>query len=130
MLLYHIFIYHILKNIRKSYKINKFEISAPTWNDKFELLDELYSVYDIQDYFQYVTREQEIVINNPSIRVFLSIKLRTKLYLNFKQGVILNFLSLEIMELPGSTKDENGENVSHLEITEVVKILQFGVFIY
>ena len=51
MLLYHIFIYHILKNIRKSYKINKFEISASTWNDKFELLDELYSVYDIQDYF-------------------------------------------------------------------------------
>ena len=36
---------------------------------------------------------------------------------------MLNFLSLEIMELPGSTKDENGENVSHLEITEVVKIL-------
>ena len=30
------------------------------------------------------------------------------------------------MELPGSTKDENGENVSHLEITEVVKILSSG----
>ena len=28
-----------------------FKISAPTWNDKFELLDGSYSVSDIQDYF-------------------------------------------------------------------------------
>ena len=32
---------------------NKFEISAPTWNDKFELLDRSYSVSDIQIYFEY-----------------------------------------------------------------------------
>ena len=28
------------KNIKTSHKNNKFKISAPTWNDKFELLDE------------------------------------------------------------------------------------------
>ena len=27
------------KNIKKSYKNNKFEISAPTWNEKFDLPD-------------------------------------------------------------------------------------------
>ena len=30
---------------------NTFKISAPTWNDKFELLDGSYSVPGIQDYF-------------------------------------------------------------------------------
>ena len=29
-------IYYTLKNIKSLYKNNKFKISAPTWNDKFE----------------------------------------------------------------------------------------------
>ena len=33
-------IYYTWKNIKRSYNNNKFEISAPTWNDKFELPDE------------------------------------------------------------------------------------------
>ena len=33
---------------------NKFEISSPTWNEKFELPDGSYSVSDIQDYFEYI----------------------------------------------------------------------------
>ena len=37
-----------------SYNNNKFKIYAPTWNDKFELPDGLYSVSDIQDYFEYI----------------------------------------------------------------------------
>ena len=32
-------IYYTWKNIKRSYNNNKFEISAPTWNDKFELPD-------------------------------------------------------------------------------------------
>ena len=36
-------IYYTWKNIKSSYN-NKFEISAPTWNDKFELPDGSYSV--------------------------------------------------------------------------------------
>ena len=30
-------IYYTWKNIKKSYENNKFKISAPTWNDEFEL---------------------------------------------------------------------------------------------
>ena len=44
-------IYCTRKNIKRSYNNNKFKISAPTWNDKFELSDGSYSVSDIQDYF-------------------------------------------------------------------------------
>ena len=39
-------IYYTLKNIKKSYKNNKFKISAPTWNEEFELPDRPYSVSD------------------------------------------------------------------------------------
>ena len=32
-------IYYTWKNIKSSYNNNNFKISAPTWNDKFELPD-------------------------------------------------------------------------------------------
>ena len=44
--------YYTWKNIKKSYKNNKFKISAPTWNEEFELLDGSYSAPDIQNYFE------------------------------------------------------------------------------
>ena len=47
-------IYYTWKNIKSSYNNNKFKISASTWNDKFQLPDGLYSVSDIQDYFEYI----------------------------------------------------------------------------
>ena len=37
-----------------SYNNNKFKISAPTWNNEFDLPDGFYSVSDIQDYFEYI----------------------------------------------------------------------------
>ena len=37
-------IYYTWKNIKSSYKNNKFEISALTWSDEFELPDESYSI--------------------------------------------------------------------------------------
>ena len=37
-----------MENIKPSYKIRKFKISAATWNQEFELLDGSYSVADIQ----------------------------------------------------------------------------------
>ena len=47
-------IYYTWKNIKSSYNNNKFKISAPTWNDKFELPDGSYSILDIQEYFEYI----------------------------------------------------------------------------
>ena len=45
-------IYYTWKNIKKSYKNNKFKISTPTWNEEFKLPDGSYSVSDFQDYFE------------------------------------------------------------------------------
>ena len=47
-------IYYTWRNIKSSYNNNKFKISAPTWNDEFELPDGSYSVSDIQYYFKYI----------------------------------------------------------------------------
>ena len=47
-------IYYTRKNIKNSYSINKFKISALTWNDEFELPDESYSISRIQDCFEYI----------------------------------------------------------------------------
>ena len=44
-------IYYTWKNIKSAYNNNKFNISALTWNDKFDLPDRSCSVSDIQDYF-------------------------------------------------------------------------------
>ena len=42
-------IYYTQKNIKSAYNNNNFRISAPTWNDTFELPDGSYSIEDIQD---------------------------------------------------------------------------------
>ena len=47
---------YICKNIKKSYKNNKFKISAPTCNEEFELPDGSYSISDVKDYFKYVLK--------------------------------------------------------------------------
>ena len=50
-------IYYAWKNIKKSYKNNKFKISASTWNEEFELPDGSYHISDIQDYFEYIFKK-------------------------------------------------------------------------
>ena len=52
-MLYEILVFTIPRKIlKKSYKNNKFKISAPTWNKEFEIPDGSYSVSDIQCYFE------------------------------------------------------------------------------
>ena len=46
--------YYTWKNVKKSFKENKFKISSPTWNEKFDLPDGSYP--DIQDYFEYILK--------------------------------------------------------------------------
>ena len=42
-----------MENMINSHKNIKFRISAPTWNDKFELPDGLYSIPNIQYCFEH-----------------------------------------------------------------------------
>ena len=41
-------IYYTWKNKKSEYN-NRFEISAPTWNDSFDLPDDFYCIGNIQD---------------------------------------------------------------------------------
>ena len=63
-------IYYTWKNIKSKYKNNKFRISAPTWNDTFELPDCSYSIADIQDYFEFLIKIHETLTENPPIQIY------------------------------------------------------------
>ena len=60
-------IYYTWRNMKNSYNNNKFKISAPTWNGKFELHDGSYSVSDIQDYFDYILKRHGENTDKPSV---------------------------------------------------------------
>ena len=49
-------IYYTSKIIKSTYNNNKLKISAPSWNDEFDLRDRSYAISDIQDYFEYVIK--------------------------------------------------------------------------
>ena len=78
------------KNIKSLYNNNKFKISARTWNDKFELPDESYSVSDIQDYFECNLRKHNAKIDNQSIRIYVD-KTENKIALKIETGYYLTF---------------------------------------
>ena len=71
-------IYYTWKNIKSSYNNNKFKISAPTWNNKFELPDVSYSVSNIQDYFEYIFKKHGENTDKPSVQMKLKIENRLK----------------------------------------------------
>ena len=83
-------IQNIWKKIKSSYNSNKFKISAPTWNDKFELPDGSYSVSDIQDYFEYILKKHGEDIDKPSVQIYVN-KIENRLHLKLKMGIALNF---------------------------------------
>ena len=119
-------LYYTWKNIKKSYKNIKFKISAPTWNKEFELPDGSYSMSDIQDYFEYIFKKHGEKTVNLSMRIYIN-KIENRITYKIKKGYSLDFLTPETMKLLESTKskitkDENGENMPYLEITEVVLI--------
>ena len=94
-----------MESIKKSYKNNKFKISAPTWNEEFELLDGSYSISDIQDYFEYILRKHGEKTVNPSIKIYTN-KMENRITFKIKTGYYLEFLTPETMKLLGSTKSK------------------------
>ena len=108
------------KNIKSSYNKNKFKISVPTWNDKFELPDGSYSISDIQDYFEYILKKHGWDIDEPSVQIYAN-KIENSATFKIKNGYSLELLTPETIKLLGSTKnkiikDKNGENVPILKL--------------
>ena len=80
MILANLSSYYTWKNIKSVYNSNKFKISAPTWNGKFDLPDGSYSISDLQDYFEYIIKNMKL-LQVILLYKFTPIKSKTGLFL-------------------------------------------------
>ena len=100
MALANISIYYTLKNIKSEYN-NKFKISTPTWNDKFDLPDRSFFIADILDYFEFIIKKHETFTENPPVQIYPN-KIKHRIVFKIKTGCKLELISLETMKLLGS----------------------------
>ena len=114
------------KNIKSEYNNNKFKISAPTWNDTFDLPDGSYSISDIQDYFEFIIKKHETLTENPPVQIYLN-KIKSRIVFKIKTGYKLELLTPKTMKLLGSAKnvvhkDRDGKIVTKLESVEIALV--------
>ena len=98
-------IYNIWKNFKSEYNNNKFKISAPAWNDTFDLPDGSYSVSDIQDCFEYIIKKYETIADNPPVLIYVN-NINNRIVFNIKIGYKLDLLIKGTMQLLGSKKKD------------------------
>ena len=118
-------IYYTWKNVKSTY-YNKFKISAPTWNETFDLPDGSYNIPEIQDYIDYIIKKHETIGETAPILIYDN-TITNRIVFKIKTGYKLELLSKETMKLIGSTKDtidadKNSENVPRLENVEVALV--------
>ena len=116
-------IYYTWKNVKSTYNNNKFKISAPTWNETFDLPDGSYNIPEIQDYIEYITKKHETICETAPIIIYTN-TMTNRVVFKIKTGYKLELLSKETRKLLGSTRDtidadKNSENVARLENVEV-----------
>ena len=114
---------NIWKIIKSSHRHNKFKISATTCD---ELLDGPYSVSDNWDCFLNIIKKYETLTNKYTNSHTRPQNCESN-YIQIKTGYYLELLTPETSKVPGSIerrirKGKNGENLSQLEITEVVLV--------
>ena len=125
MALANLSIYYTWENVKSTYNNNKFKISAPTWNETFDLPDGSYNISEIQDYIEYIIKKHEAIGENAPILIYAN-TINNRIVFKRKSGYKLVLLSKE-MKLLGSTKDiidadKNSEKVPKLENLEVVLV--------
>ena len=103
MVLANLSIYYTWKNVKSEYNNNNVKISAPTWNDTFDLLDGSYSVSDIQDYFEFIIKKHNTFTENLPLEIY-SNKIKNRIIFKLKTGQKLEFLTPQTMKLLGSGK--------------------------
>ena len=89
----------------------------------------LYQIFKIV--LSMLSKKHPTVTDNLPLRMYV-LKQKIVLVLELKKGTVLNFLMVETMKLLGRTKskitkDENDENVPHLEITEVILLVHANI---
>ena len=125
MALANLSIYYTCKNVKSTYNNNEFEISAPTWNETFDLPDGSYNISEIQDYIEYIIKKHETIGENAPILNYAN-TINNRIVFKIKSRYKLELLSKETIKLLGSNKDiidaDNSENVPRLENVEVVLV--------
>ena len=105
-------IYYTWKNIKNSQKDNLFSLSASTWSENLELPDGSYFESD----FEYITKIYEKFTDNIPIQIHIN-KIEKRTLFKVKLGC---YLKITWEHSQKKAKDKNGENLPHLEITEVI----------
>ena len=103
MALANLSIYYTWKNIKSEYNNNKFKISAPTWNDTFDLPNGSYSISDIQDYFEFIIKKHKTLTENPPVEIYVN-RIKNRIVFRIKTWYKLELLTPETMKLLGSTQ--------------------------
>ena len=78
--------------MEKSQKNNKIKISVLTWNNKFELPEESYSVSNSQNYFDYIIKKHKTMTENPP-KIYID-KTENTIPFEIKTGYYLERLKL------------------------------------
>ena len=126
MALVNLSIYYTWKNVKSVYNNNKFKISAPTWNETFDLPDGSYNISETQNYIEYIIKIHKTIGETAPILIYAN-TINNRIVFKIKSRYKLELLSKETIKLLGSTKniidsDKNSENVPRLEIVEVVLV--------
>ena len=119
-------IYYTWKNVKSDYNNNKFKISAPTWNDTFDVPDGSYSIAALQNYFEYIIKKHEIIAEVSPVLIYVN-EINNRIVFKIKSGCKLELLSKEMMRLLGSLSnsidgDKNSELVPKLESVDLVLV--------
>ena len=119
-------IYYTWKNIKSDYNNNKFKITAPTWNDTFDVPDGSYSIAALQNYFKYIIKKHETIADISPVLTYVN-NINNRIVFKIKSGYKLELLSKETMRLLGNTADaidgdKNSELVPKLKSVDLVLV--------
>ena len=90
-------------------------ISAPTWNETFDLPDGSYNISEIQDYIEYIIKKHKSIGENAPILIYAN-TINNRIVFKIKSVKLLGS-TLSIIDA-----DKNSENVPRLENLEVVLV--------
>ena len=119
-------IHYTRENVKSDYNNNKFKISAPTWNDMFDVPDGSYSIAALQNYFEYIIKKHETIADVSPVLIYEN-EINNRIVFKIKSGYKLELLSKETMRLLVSSTDtidgdKNSELVPKLESVDLVLV--------
>ena len=119
-------IYYTWKNVKSDYNNNKFKISAPTWNDTFDVPGGSYSIAALQNYFEYIIKKHETIAEVSPVLIYVN-EINNRIVFKIKSRYKLELLSKETMKLFGSSTDtidgdKNSELVPKLGSVDLVLV--------